>query len=659
MFQDYKLISIGVKNFKIFKNKVEFPIGPLTIFTGTNGSGKSTYTDLLYFLSKAFDFNVIDIISELRIKSWEKISFRNLNEFQKSDALKILNRDSQSNKLSLFFKYLDEDLKSVIEIELGYEIDQKGGSLVEYKISSEECVLLHYKKEDLFKNLNSKIILPIKEHPFSKNKFIFDECKSKFVWFNKINLAAERTINKQKKIRELLINSIFSSYKKLTEADKYIEVSDLIKKSELESIYTLQDSSILLQTRVLAEMLKNNVHKRGVNQEFFNNYINFEEQLYFKLFTRLYCEPNKTYPYDIWSEMFPDIEKDYTSCRNLYLQTDSVENPLPELDFESTYVVKSLEFEEIFKHNEQTLNEEEIREIISSIVNPLTDAFLIEYDSATDFDYAFNYSQISKVLNKIISLVGGMRLRFEVLFLSSFSSVPAKFDAKLEIRPHYIYDESGKKDDYIYQFVNNRFDGYPKMKFINRWLHEFEIGEKLEVQTISSGAKELGFSLFIKRGTQSFPLHLESRGTKKIVQTLLFLCQSQYSTTTIIEEPESNLHPALQSKMAELFEDFIFFILNGFRDYKIHKPSSLIIETHSEYLIRKIQYLIASSDSRFNTTNVRVNYLHHPNKIPPGENQVYSLKIREDGFMNNDFGKGFFDEASSLSLSLLNLKNFN
>ena len=48
-----------------------------------------------------------------------------------------------------------------------------------------------------------------------------------------------------------------------------------------------------------------------------------------------------------------------------------------------------------------------------------------------------------------------------------------------------------------------------------------------------------------------------------------------------------------------------------------------------------------------------------PNNIPEGEEQLYKLDLRDDGFMNNDFGKGFFDEASSLALSLLNIKNLN
>ena len=108
------------------------------------------------------------------------------------------------------------------------------------------------------------------------------------------------------------------------------------------------------------------------------------------------------------------------------------------------------------------------------------------------------------------------------------------------------------------------------------------------------------------------------------------------------------MHPSFQSKLAEIFAEAItLFGIN------------ILVETHSEYLIRKLQYLIASNDNKLTKEDVSIYYLNDPKQVPAGENQVYKLDIREDGFMNNDFGEGFFDEASSLSLGLLSLKNFN
>ena len=108
------------------------------------------------------------------------------------------------------------------------------------------------------------------------------------------------------------------------------------------------------------------------------------------------------------------------------------------------------------------------------------------------------------------------------------------------------------------------------------------------------------------------------------------------------------MHPSYQSKLAEIFAEAItLFGIN------------ILVETHSEYLIRKLQFLIASDESKLKSNDISVYYMQNPKQMVENSPQVYKLDIREDGFMNNDFGKGFFDEASTLSLGLLNLKNFN
>ena len=63
----------------------------------------------------------------------------------------------------------------------------------------------------------------------------------------------------------------------------------------------------------------------------------------------------------------------------------------------------------------------------------------------------------------------------------------------------------------------------------------------------------------------------------------------------LLEEPEANLHPAFQSKLADLFSEVAV-------DYE----QQLIVETHSEYMVRKFQYLVVLILSG-NTANSRCN----------------------------------------------------
>ncbi|MDE5418458.1 DUF3696 domain-containing protein [Labilibaculum sp. DW002] len=118
-------------------------------------------------------------------------------------------------------------------------------------------------------------------------------------------------------------------------------------------------------------------------------------------------------------------------------------------------------------------------------------------------------------------------------------------------------------------------------------------------------------------------------------------------STLLIEEPEANLHPSLQSKMAELFID-------AASRFNIQ----FIIETHSEYLIYKFQEYVGQKI--VSTSDIRMYYFNHPNDVREGLKDKYinHVQIDNDGSIdyNKYFGKGFFDEQTNLKLSLLNIQ---
>lgn len=110
--------------------------------------------------------------------------------------------------------------------------------------------------------------------------------------------------------------------------------------------------------------------------------------------------------------------------------------------------------------------------------------------------------------------------------------------------------------------------------------------------------------------------------------------------TICIEEPESNMHPSLQSLLADMFVDAI-----------TNYPVNFIIETHSEYLIRKLQVLVAKGI--VSKDKISLYYLNNPavdnDKMP----QVNYIPISSDGQLLSEFGTGFFDESIN-SYNLLN-----
>jgi len=114
----------------------------------------------------------------------------------------------------------------------------------------------------------------------------------------------------------------------------------------------------------------------------------------------------------------------------------------------------------------------------------------------------------------------------------------------------------------------------------------------------------------------------------------------------IIEEPESNLHPKWQSLLADMLSE-------ASKRFNIQ----LIIETHSEYLIRKFQTLVAKTEVK--SEDVKIFYLRSLANVTSEKKQVESLFILEDGSIDfNIFDDGFFDENYKLEFSLLNIQFF-
>ncbi len=111
-----------------------------------------------------------------------------------------------------------------------------------------------------------------------------------------------------------------------------------------------------------------------------------------------------------------------------------------------------------------------------------------------------------------------------------------------------------------------------------------------------------------------------------------------------IEQPELHLHPAAQAELADLFVDCVCS----------KKGQKLIIETHSEHLIRKLQVLIAESTNDFTNDMIKIYYVDKDEK---GVATVSEMKLLENGKFKNTWPSGFFDKAHLLSMELLKATN--
>ena len=223
-----------------------------------------------------------------------------------------------------------------------------------------------------------------------------------------------------------------------------------------------------------------------------------------------------------------------------------------------------------------------------------------------------------------------------------------------------IYN-TADRNDYIAQtvhgFVRAKIArGQKEYAFVTDWMRKFGVGHDFDVISIDGEA----YRVKIKDEDNS-TVNLADKGMGSIQLMILFLRlatilreyepqnivaleesdQLRYPTI-IIEEPEQNLHPKVQSQLADLF-----LYLN--KEYYC----KFVVETHSEYLIRKTQVLVSKENFEDNSSMkennpFKVYYFDGENKDKP----YYSMEYRTDGKFSNEFGTGFFDTASNLAFEL-------
>lgn len=203
------------------------------------------------------------------------------------------------------------------------------------------------------------------------------------------------------------------------------------------------------------------------------------------------------------------------------------------------------------------------------------------------------------------------------------------------------------KNDYmasvIREFKQCRINkGDKEERFITRWMNELKVGLGYDIEPISGEAYAIDI---INMQGETMPLADMGMGSIQIMLLLLKLATIIHEKRgdgciVIVEEPEQNIHPQLQSKLTELFAE-----VN--QEYKFR----FVIETHSEYMIRKSQVQVsemqfANQDELNKMCPVRTYYF-------PSEGEPYQMVYRTDGNFENDFGSGFYDVAADLAFQTL------
>lgn len=560
------LRTLGLENFRLFKDQIVFELAPITILTGKNNSGKSSLIkSLQLFQSSLSEIEGIDKLLFIKGR-------HNLGWFSKT-----VNENSQEKFIKFTFDFPVWGILERTMLELTYTADSKTGEdgyLTFAKIfieGGEE--IFRYETNGWKKGEEELRPLMFFNFPFLIN-YSLGRLKHCSLESEEMSISRKDFIYVgSPKSPEAMYTSVFSKFHynvNLWPSQKWDSETEVIKNYynlpfvEQEKITTKMDS---LWNEGLSGF-QNNLYEGG------SFFINLDHAKNF-IFNEIGVENNF-----VSINIFDENEKQ-----------NFVPNTLSKLG--------EIVFKNIFKN---------------SIINGLKD--------------------FPKKLTRIEHL-SSIRANTERLY-SNHSDVFGFNELLREFSKLKLGEKSVMK------------------KFIENSLKLFEIGEEIKVNRTQGVASEI----FIKKNDKEYLLADMGFGYTQLIPIILKIAlivehaghffpgaEDRPESIFLLEEPESNLHPSYQSKLAEM-------IVEAGEKFNIQ----FIIETHSEYFIRNLQYL--SAIKKLKPQDTIIYYFHHPESDLFKKAPYRVIDILEDGRLSKEFGEGFFDEIPRLLAFLYN-SNFN
>lgn len=709
-----------IKNFRIFNEEgVSVSLKPLTLLTGCNSSGKSSLVKSLLLISDYFSALKSDNENGKRIDlTAHKLDLTKWPHSSLGKFSKVVNNKSERNSVSFGLQTHSDMLGQDVYLELVFaagESDSTNGYIKSVTINKVDGTMIYHSDDEkksignLYEILDEFIRFAYTQHFISTYESVRDN--------RLIGVGETMPDTEFKELEQKLkehLDFIIYKYGK----DVFLDINrwnnshnrhSFISKAEKkpEIIEEVKDFGILYYIPFIGEKLhgskgevcavleecKLNRDTNKATASIIDKIIQDYKASTFDSFIEYYKSWEKKYltGFKMWahfksSAKYPNVP----DVRGAGLSADTITM--------SPYLVQTtafchfdgddLKFDKPSEEDTTKKKEEEIArwEAMPLSFEGVFEALCIlsEKYCSMDQDFfgiptpygSFGYSSrterlffsyIEEAINEII--VGAMP--DPLMYISS---------SVINVKRLYPLESSDEFTQVLKRFIeakrnlDEKLDYVPKT-FFNKWVKAFGLGEKVTLNVDSEG---LGVTLRLHKDDSDKDGTLLADNGYGITQLFALLLNIEVSImertayekdadnfigafsdvdkrikvvsspTIAVEEPEIHLHPNYQSMLADMF-------VEAYKLYNIH----FIIETHSEYLIRKLQTYIPlqkiDEEAGLARDEISMYYLYDsdPEKRPLREPQVKSINFREDGSLASPFGKGFFDEADNLAMSLL------
>lgn len=166
---------------------------------------------------------------------------------------------------------------------------------------------------------------------------------------------------------------------------------------------------------------------------------------------------------------------------------------------------------------------------------------------------------------------------------------------------------------------------------VSTWLQRLGLGAELTISAIDRERRFYETLLTVTAGRPPSSLPDVGFGVSQVLPVLTLLFFAPEGSIVLIEQPELHLHPSAQAELADLF-----------LEVAEKRKLQLIVESHSEHLLRRLQRRIAEADYAYATPeNIRAYFCE------PGSegSTIREVEVDEYGQIRN-WPENFFGDLA-------------
>ena len=688
-----------IKNFRVFdENGVDIELAPITILTGKNSAGKSSIVKAITLLDsflKQIKW-AKNRGEEIRIADY-KIDFSIYPNSLLGGFDKVLHRNSRSEHITFEYTIHSLMLSEDVRVELVFGMSEKdlirNGYLQQYRIKTLEGKTIYSstQKDGSWINLNlikeqckDFLLAEFAVRSYNKRYVEYDiEHKYSKTEYEKIYSAHMEqldTFTEQRRddTYKYVRNRYSSDVPILNDCGLTMEDSKWYYENQTffqipiveEYLSKMTREEIILNIEKLVNDVQLSESERNVIVLFLNDFISSN------------CDSIKEYieekECDYLEHVLPDKRLSSQTPELVGADQMSIANKDSILWGYSTleHVFLGLPNEKDENNNKQNSGAN-FRVVFEALM--LLNA--LENKKELNRNYLAGLFSDSLMFYNALCLYSS-RFIEEVLFPEWSDSITFVSTGRVEMERVYKLDGQDDFSKLLKGYLNAKYlfernkdsnKGFTNKKyvpdsFMNTWIKKLELGHSISVEREPSG-----YGVYIKlhkeENDEGVVLADEGYGITQLVSILLSIetvilsnkglevtryygmssldrfddSSFHYAQRTIaVEEPEIHLHPAFQSKLADMFV--------AASEYNIH----FIVETHSEYLVRRTQRLVAEKVYKDAVTLRKLN----PFRVIycPQIGKPYDMGLNIYGRFTNFFDEGFFDVASKDAIAVSKLE---